>query len=277
MCTILYYMTLSLYRHNHSVTYKAVFILFASVNALFCSTWDLAMDWSLLDPYARHRFLRQNLAFKSTWSYYIAMVIDPIIRFNWILYAIYTTNPEWSPLVSFFVGFTEVCRRGLWAVFRVENEHCANVGKYRAYRDAPLPYAPSDTSVTASGDEGAHDPHLHAAANLEHGGIAPEQDPAMTGARQRAAVAAHETPEERRARKQRSPDSPAARVLSRAGTLIHFAHTQDFERRKKPDSNGAGRSDEAGNGYDDDDDSEDEGSDTDLEEAQLARARAAKK
>lgn len=76
------------------------------------------------DPYAKHPFLRQTLAYKSTWPYYMAMCIDPIIRFNWIFYAIYTQDLQHSTLVSFFVGFSEVLRRGVWVVFRVENEHC---------------------------------------------------------------------------------------------------------------------------------------------------------
>ena len=28
----------------------------------------------------------------------------------------------------------------MWSLFRVENEHCNNVGKFRASRDVPLPY-----------------------------------------------------------------------------------------------------------------------------------------
>jgi len=52
------------------------------------------------------------------------MLIDPMIRFNWIFYAIYAHNKQHSTLVAFFVGFTEVIRRGIWTLFRVENEHC---------------------------------------------------------------------------------------------------------------------------------------------------------
>ena len=77
-----------------------------------------------MDPYAKHRFLRSTLAFKYTWWYYGAMVIDPIIRFNWIFYAIYANDTQHSSLVSFFVAFSEVMRRGMWTLFRVENEHC---------------------------------------------------------------------------------------------------------------------------------------------------------
>ncbi len=37
-------------------------------------------------------------------------------------------------------SFAEVTRRGIWTIFRVENEHAANVSRFKASRDVPLPY-----------------------------------------------------------------------------------------------------------------------------------------
>lgn len=125
MFTILYYMSLSLYRFSPHPSLMAMFIVFASVNAIYCSAWDIVMDWSLLDPHADHRFLRPVLAFDVAWPYYLAIVVDPIIRFNWILYAVYTHNLQHSTKIAFLVGLTEVLRRGMWVIFRVENEHVA--------------------------------------------------------------------------------------------------------------------------------------------------------
>ncbi|PNS16554.1 hypothetical protein CAC42_288 [Sphaceloma murrayae] len=292
-CTIAYYLSLSLYRMNHSTSTRALFIVFAGVNAIYVSIWDLAMDWSLLDPYAKHRFLRQNLAFKSVYPYYVAMVIDPIIRFNWILYAFYTEDPKHAAVVGFFVGFTEVCRRGMWMIFRVENEHCSNVGRFRAYRDAPLPYeqAPKSSSTTLasrspndSGDERAQEQASHItgeqAVALEDGVPLPEhihgggKTPLAptTGAeyRRHANAAADESAELRRRKGQPVNDSPIARALVRAGTMMHMAHTQDFERRRRPGLRDMNQ-EEDGDGDDDDDDSDN--SDTELEEAAMERAR----
>lgn len=98
------------------------------------------MDFSLLQKHVRHPFLRDITALKSKWIYYAIMIIDPILRFNWIFYAIFTHNTQHSTIVSFFVAFAEVVRRGLWLILRVENEHCANVSQYKASRDTPLPY-----------------------------------------------------------------------------------------------------------------------------------------
>ncbi|KAM7221120.1 EXS family domain containing protein [Rhypophila decipiens] len=137
--TIIAAVCLSLYRIDGTQGNLSLFITFASINAVYCSIWDLFMDFSLLQPQARHPFLRDITALKP-WVYYVIMVIDPILRFSWIFYAIFTHNTQHSTVVSFATSLAEVIRRGLWAIIRVENEHCANVAQYKASRDTPLPY-----------------------------------------------------------------------------------------------------------------------------------------
>lgn len=46
MFTILYYMSLSLYRMTPHSSLMAMFITFATINAIYTSVWDLVMDWS---------------------------------------------------------------------------------------------------------------------------------------------------------------------------------------------------------------------------------------
>ncbi|OAA72563.1 spx [Cordyceps fumosorosea ARSEF 2679] len=116
--------------------------------------WDLFMDFSLLQFHSRHFWLRDILALKSKRPYYFIMVIDPILRFSWILYVILPKDSNHSTIFSFTVALLEVTRRGMWALFRVENEHCANVAQYKASRDVPLPYRiePLITHNTASAE-----------------------------------------------------------------------------------------------------------------------------
>lgn len=98
------------------------------------------MDFSLLQSHAHHRYLRDITALKSRWPYYLIMIIDPILRFNWIFYVIFTHDTQHSSIASFLIAFSEVTRRGMWTLLRVENEHCSNVAQYKASRDVPLPY-----------------------------------------------------------------------------------------------------------------------------------------
>ncbi|KAH6626253.1 SPX domain-containing protein, partial [Chaetomium sp. MPI-SDFR-AT-0129] len=106
----------------------------------FLAIWDLFMDFSLLQAGAHRKLLRNITAIRPVWIYYAIMIIDPILRFSWIFYAIFTHRTQHSTIVSFLVGLAEVFRRGMWTLLRVENEHCANVAQYKASRDTPLPY-----------------------------------------------------------------------------------------------------------------------------------------
>ena len=121
------------------------------------------MDWSLLQPHANKRFLRDVRGFKNKYWYYLVMILNLILRFDWIFYSIYTQDLQDCPLVNFLVGFSEVSRRGLWTLFRVENEHCSNVARFKAFRDIPLPYK-LETSLqeSLSGNQGVTSPGMPA-------------------------------------------------------------------------------------------------------------------
>ncbi|CAK7224686.1 Xenotropic and polytropic retrovirus receptor 1 [Sporothrix bragantina] len=138
--TIASYVMLSLYRIQESHSNLALFITFSTINSIYTSIWDLFMDFSLLQVGSRHFMLRDILALKRRWIYYVIMVLDPILRFSWIFYAIFTHDTQHNSICSFLVSFAEATRRGMWALVRVENEHCANVAQYKASRDVPLPY-----------------------------------------------------------------------------------------------------------------------------------------
>lgn len=142
------------------------------------------MDFSLLQFHSRNYWLRDILALKKRWPYYFIMIIDPILRFSWVLYVIQPKDSNHSTVFSFGVALLEVTRRGMWALFRVENEHCANVGQYKASRDVPLPYrieplmthttsVESSPEIPSNGtqpDEGKNKPqHMRDYANAQRG------------------------------------------------------------------------------------------------------------
>ena len=144
-----------MYRIHESHSLLAVFIAFATLNSMYSSFWDLFMDWSLLQPsYSASSSgaggsqksgkswpgLRPILSCSSPYYYYCAMVIDVLLRFNWIFYVIFAHDLQHSTIASFLISFSEANRRGMWTLFRVENEHAANVMRFKATRDlADLP------------------------------------------------------------------------------------------------------------------------------------------
>jgi xenotropic and polytropic retrovirus receptor 1 len=238
--SILYYMSLSLYRVDQTTSLRGLFIFFATINALYCSVWDIAMDWSLGNPYAAKPFLRDTLGYRSVWKYYAAMLLDPILRFTWIIYAIFGHEYQHSTLVSFIIGIAEVSRRGIWAIFRVENEHCTNVGRFRASRDVPLPYS-LETSPRESEDSRR-----------------PTEGQSATGADVEQAESGASG--SLRLRRTRTPaaTTPVTRGLRRMGTIINEAHAQDFERRNRAGIVGDNPESECAHKEDDSSDEDDE-------------------
>lgn len=226
----------------------------------------LIKQTGLGNPYAKHPFLREMLGYKRPLYYYLAMILDPVLRFNWIFYAIFANELQHSALLSFLVALTEICRRGIWTLFRVENEHCTNVGRFRASRDVPLPYPiPSIPELELeSGDELSHETsaatealpgeplmhestrtHASSGADLESG----------------ASLSQHPSSGFLRLRKTVPPTpsgTPMQRGLQRMGSILAGAHAQDFERKRRPDVVGKDSDDDENRRSSDEDDDEED-------------------
>ena len=228
------------------------------VSSKYSHVSQLTNSTGLGNPYAQQPFLRDVLGYKQAWVYYAAMLIDPVLRFNWIFYVIFSDELQHSAVLSFFVGFSEILRRGMWSLFRVENEHCTNVGRFRASRDVPLPYEIVSPTLSArnAASEAAQSPSAvrttvgqpnHRPTDLEDGGTEGSEPPVQALRR-------------RRTFSTTLPETPLGRGLMRVGTMITEAHAQDFERKKRTGVTGHEIS--TGKAGDDSSDDEDYLSDT---------------
>jgi len=180
------------------------------------------------------------------------MFLDPIFRFNWIFYMIYTRELQHSAILSFLVGFSEISRRGVWTLFRVENEHCTNVGRFRASRDVPLPYdipfvSTSTLDTPDPGTDANAAEHADSKKRKQHtpatgpNGSASDQQPtsrshASSGADLERATTANTTSSNLRQRRGPQQDATPVipRGIARVGTMMAEAHAQDFERKRRP-------------------------------------------
>ncbi|RYC65373.1 hypothetical protein CHU98_g845 [Xylaria longipes] len=227
--TILSYVALSLFRINNTHSNLALFITFSTINGLYTSIWDLFMDFSLLQPDARHPFLRDILGLKRRWLYYAIMVIDPILRFGWIFYAIFTHDLQHSTITSFLVSLSEVIRRGMWALFRVENEHCSNVAQYKASRDVPLPYdLPHEPLIERTSTDEAPERSDDRPSDIDSGRV-----PSQGQGRPEGQPSAYSPApvEEAGLRRRRKSEVPGAKSIR---GIIATAHRQDFEKKRRP-------------------------------------------
>ncbi|GEQ71185.1 hypothetical protein JCM33374_g4866 [Metschnikowia sp. JCM 33374] len=139
----IYYCLLSVWRIQQTNSARASFITFACINSIFSSIWDIVMDWSLGQVNSENFLLRDHLFFENPAYYYVAIVLDVVLRFQWIFYAFFSKQLQQSAITSFCIALAELLRRFIWMFFRMENEHCANVVMFRASRESPLPYAVS--------------------------------------------------------------------------------------------------------------------------------------
>lgn len=167
------------------------------------------------------------------------MVLDPLLRFNWIFYAIYSHDLQHSALLSFGVSLSEVCRRGIWSLFRVENEHCTNVGRFRASRDVPLPYdihLPSETaSLKETEAESLYIPAETGGKEPHRGHLArPNAPQAASGVDVEEALNTPASGSLRRRPVTAAGSAPIQRGIARVGTIMTEAHAQDFERKRRP-------------------------------------------
>ena len=142
-------------------------------------------------------------------------------------------------------------------LFRVENEHCTNVGRFRASRDVPLPYdmpSPSSIRTTPDAPTPADRTPSERPSDLQ-------QTATKTSGADLEAQRTHSTIRRRQTPKM-APTTPKT-GLSRVGTALHMAHAQDFERRRKPE---VGKNENGSESDDDDDDDGDDGEADDIAE-----------
>ncbi|XP_024084692.1 xenotropic and polytropic retrovirus receptor 1 isoform X2 [Cimex lectularius] len=126
--------------------YEYLWVAANVISTIYAYTWDIKMDWGLMDSNAgENKFLREEIVYSSKSFYYFAIIEDLILRFSWAISYILTEN-GWigGELMTSVTAPLEVFRRFVWNFFRLENEHLNNCGKFRAVRDISV--APLDAS-----------------------------------------------------------------------------------------------------------------------------------
>ncbi|EON98662.1 putative signal transduction protein [Phaeoacremonium minimum UCRPA7] len=189
---------------------------------------------------------------------YVATIITAVCL---SLYRINGSHANLALFITFatingvYTSFSEVTRRGMWTLFRVENEHCANVAQYKASRDVPLPYQ-IETLVERVSMESALD-RIPTAASGKSTGVE-----ISGGASSRVPTANLDseeqgTPDDGTVRRRRA-DTVGRRSIAR---IMAEAHKQDFEKRRKPETPVPEADDEVDAGRSDDDDDDDDDDD----------------
>ncbi|KAK1432882.1 hypothetical protein QVD17_09784 [Tagetes erecta] len=144
--TIAAVVTRAIYTQKRGITLKIVAASTSGVATIFSTYWDIVMDWGLLCKDSENPWLRDKLILPNRSVYFIAMVLNVILRLAWMQTVLDFHEAPFlhrNALIA-IVASLEIIRRGIWNFFRLENEHLNNVGKFRAVKSVPLPFSYED-------------------------------------------------------------------------------------------------------------------------------------
>lgn len=109
--------------HRSDEQIASIVLWYLLFNSLYSFAWDVVMDWGL-GRYRDIRYLglRQSLLFDRASLYYLAIVMDLVLRLLWVLkYRGYGEKLSYDTFMM-VVEVLEVVRRSMWSVFRIEWE-----------------------------------------------------------------------------------------------------------------------------------------------------------
>jgi len=125
-----------------NVFWLSAWIIAAAIATIYAYAWDVKMDWGLGHLSARYPLLRNRILYPAL-LYYVMLPVNLILRVFWI----FSISPQGFGLTfhqEFFItflSFSEITRRALWNLIRLENEQLHNIGRFHAVRANPLPLA----------------------------------------------------------------------------------------------------------------------------------------
>ncbi|KAI3794027.1 hypothetical protein L1987_36652 [Smallanthus sonchifolius] len=146
LSTIVAVVTRTIYVQRRGTGMRIIAASSSGVATVYNTYWDMVKDWGLLCKDSKNPWLRDKLILPNKSVYFVAMVLNVILRLAWMQTVLDFHEAPWlhRSTMIFIVACLEIIRRGLWNFFRLENEHLNNVGKFRAFKSVPLPFSYED-------------------------------------------------------------------------------------------------------------------------------------
>lgn len=120
-----------IYGTQQTLTFWIVIGLMATITR---TNSEIRADWGMFSFSEESCFLRPNRTFRDS-AYIICMILVPILDVAWVLTISNNTAPFLGINVLYFflmLSYIELCRRGMWMVFRIEDDHSLNVLNLKA-------------------------------------------------------------------------------------------------------------------------------------------------
>ncbi|RKO95234.1 EXS-domain-containing protein, partial [Caulochytrium protostelioides] len=123
-------------RNNRTPASLALWLVAAFTTAFYAWWWDVYFDWSFVqrDRTAKYGFKWRKQHFPYKWVYWAVPIQNFILRLSFI---ILISPNQWGLFIGsrtlvWIMALFELWRRVVWCIFRMENEHNTNVGRFRA-------------------------------------------------------------------------------------------------------------------------------------------------
>ena len=117
---------------NDLIDFNTMFITFTIAKISFI-LWDITVDWNLLHlNNSKYFLLRAKLLFPAHW-YYIAIMIDIVARWCWLL----VIFGQEDIFINLMISVIDIIRRVTWIIFRFESEFTNNKEGYRKANYVP--------------------------------------------------------------------------------------------------------------------------------------------
>jgi len=120
-------------------TLRILWIVLTISSTIYTFLWDVMRDMALFQD---RRGLRPELMYPICW-YYLAIGLDLVLRFLWVFTLMPTTaNPYYIETNDIWfvaiIACTELTRRAMWALFRVENAQISNKSEFLDFLYVPM-------------------------------------------------------------------------------------------------------------------------------------------
>lgn len=128
---------------------KIMWLIINIIATIFRVLWDIYFDWGLFRR-SKNFLLRNQITFHS-YIYYFSIILDILIRFQWIILLFLNLflflNQTVKFWITIFYVINELLRRFIWNIFRMENEHLYNCEHFRVINEIPLPFEEVSNSL----------------------------------------------------------------------------------------------------------------------------------
>ena len=124
------------------------------MSTLYTYSWDIRMDWRL--GKCAHKGLRYRMLYNSKSFYYVAIILDAVLRFLWVVSLAPKGGSTFFGTTSFyldpFLGALEISRRGMWSIIRMESQQISNHTSFRSLGAIPMSFATRSRTMDLEAD-----------------------------------------------------------------------------------------------------------------------------